>query len=117
MTLTVNALTYNVDSQRSPDIVRYSGPSNTLSTKDYIDLYRTSPKPTATFAGVGKAEAKLTRTLTDGADVVGTGILQVQTSFPVGASSTEMQAMVDDLAAWLATSAATDLFLNHDVNQ
>lgn len=116
MALTVNAKTYNVDSQRSPDSVRYSGPSNSLSVKDYIDVKRTSPKPTATYAGQGKASVKLTRTCTDGTDDVGTGIFEISSSFPVGSATAELQAFIDDLAAWLATVTADDVFISHDIN-
>ena len=117
MSYTINAKSYDLDSQRSIDSLRYIGPSHTLSVKDYVDAKRTSPKPTATYAGQGKASFKLTRTLSDGTDPVGDGILEISCSFPVGSSSTEQSTMIDDLAAWLATTSADDLLMNHDINQ
>lgn len=117
MSLTVNAKTYANDVARSPDSYRYLGPSHTFATKDYIDAYRTSPKPTSTFNGVGKAEAKLTRTMTDGTDPVGTGLISVSVSFPADADTTEQATMITDMAVWLATASADNLFTNHEINQ
>lgn len=117
MSYTINTKSYDFDSQRSVDSLRFIGPANTLSVKDYVDVKRTSPKPTADFAGQGKASYKLTRTLTDGTDPVGSGLIEVSVSFPVGSSSTEQDAMVDDTAVWLATASAKSLLEDHDINQ
>lgn len=117
MALTINTKTYANDVARTPDSYRYLGANHSFSVKDYVDAYRTAPKPTATFAGVGKAEVKLTRTVTDGTDPVGTGIAGFYTSFPVGGATAELQAFLDDLAAWLATTSADDLLINHEINQ
>jgi hypothetical protein len=117
MSLTVNTLTYANDVARSPDIYRYLGPNNTYNVDDYIDLYRTAPKPTATFAGVTKGAAKLTRTVTDGTDPVGTGIIETSSSLPVEAARAELEAMIDDHATWLLTSAAKDLLIDREINQ
>jgi hypothetical protein len=117
MSITLNANAYANDVARSPDSYRYLGPNNTFGTKDYLDTYRTAPKPTPTFSGVGKAEAKLTRTLTDGTDEVGNGIISVSTSFPVDADIAEVEAMITDLGTWLLTSSADDLLIGHEINQ
>lgn len=117
MSLTVNALTYNVDTARTPDIQRYNGPSNSFSGKDYIDLKRSAPKPTSTTLGYAKAESKLTRTMTDGTDPVGDGIIYCSVSFPVEATTAQKEAMVTDLATWLLTTAADDALVAHDIVQ
>lgn len=117
MALTINAKTYNLDSHRSADSVRYTGPNHTLSVKDYVDLKRTPPKPTATSAGRGKASYKMTRLLTDGTDPLEDGILEIAVSFPVGAASSEVQSMITDSGTWVLTASADDLFEDQDVNQ
>jgi hypothetical protein len=117
MSLTVNAKSYDFDSQRTPDSVRYNGPSQTLSVKDHVDLKRTAPKPTATFCGVGRGNAKLTRTTTDGTDPIGDGILEIALSVPRDSARAEQEALIDDMAAWLATAAAKAALLDHDINQ
>lgn len=117
MSLTINAKAYENDVARAPNIYRYLGPSNTFSVKDYVDCYRTSPKATATFAGVGKAEVKMTRGVTDGTDNVGDAIASISVSFPADAAVAELQAILDDLGAWLDGAEATELFINHAINQ
>lgn len=117
MSITVNSKTYSFDSQRSADAMRYNGPSQTLGVKDYFDAKRTAPKPTATFAGQAKAEAKLTRSLTNGTSPVGDGIITISVSFPAAAASTQVDSMLGDMAAWFATASATSLLRDHDVTQ
>lgn len=117
MSLTINAKAYAFDTQRTPDSVRYSGPDHTLSVKDYTDVKRVAPKPTTTYGGTGKASVKMTRTVTDGTDPVGDGIFEISSSFPRDSATAEQQAFLTDLAAWLATAAATSVFLDHDINQ
>jgi hypothetical protein len=117
MSLTVNAKSYDFDTSRSPDSVRYNGPSNTFSVKDYIDAWRKAPIATSLTDGKGRAFAKLTRTVTDGTDDVGDVILKVEISAPVGAATAELEACITDVATWLATSSADDMLLSHDINQ
>lgn len=117
MAITVNLDTYNYDQQKGPDWLRYNGPNNTLSVKDYADVKKTAPKPTSTFGGQGKASFKLTRTLTDGTDSVGDGILEVSVSFPADSLASEQAAMITDVATWLASASADSLLSDHDINQ
>jgi len=119
MALTINTKAYAFDTFRSVDSARYHGPSHTLSNKDYLDVKRTAPKKSADYAGQGKANAKMTRSMTDGvsSDIVGDGIFELNSSFPVGTSTAEQQAFLDDYAAWLGTAEATSLLLNQDINQ
>ncbi len=106
MSLTVNAKTYNGDSFGG-NIVGYSGPAHTLSIKDYIKLARTAPKPTVSFSGVGRTSAKLTRTLTlTGAlSPSHDGILDASVSVPVGAASADIDAMLNDMGAFIASAS------------
>lgn len=119
MSITVNLKTYEKDTERSPDIIRYQGPAHSLTVNDYLDAKRTAPKPTATFAGVGKASFKLTRTATDGTDPIAgaNALLEISSNIPVGMATSEIAALIADAAAWLATASATDLFEKHDINQ
>jgi len=117
MALTVNAKSYDFDTSRSADSVRYLGPSHTFSFKDYIDAWRKAPVVTSTSDGKGRAFCKLTRTVTDGTDPVGDVILRIEISAPAGGDTTEMEACITDMATWLATSSADDMLLSHDINQ
>jgi hypothetical protein len=117
MSLTVNAKTYNNDVPRSPDIQRYLGPGHTLSANDIIDLGRTAPKPTDTYAGKGRARFKCTRNATDGTDSLGDIIVDIAISIPVGTQSSEQDTIIADVSTWLATTSATDLFEDHDIVQ
>jgi hypothetical protein len=117
MTITVNTKSYDLDNPKTFDSIRYNGPDHTLTVKDYLDTKRVAAKPTATFAGQGKASCKLTRTLTDGTDIVGDALVEISVSFPVASSATEQQTMITDLAVWMATTSADSLFKDHDINQ
>ncbi len=106
MSLTVNAKTYAGDSFGG-NLVGYSGPAHTLSVKDYVKLARTAPKPIATFSGVGRTSAKLTRTLTLTGALSPTheGILDIGVSIPVGAASADIDTMLNDMGAFLASAS------------
>jgi hypothetical protein len=105
MSLTVNADTYTADSFQA-DIVGYRGPDKTASVKDDVRLARTAPKPSASFSGVGRTSAKLTRTLTlTGAlSLSGDMIVDIQCSVPVGFSGTDVDAALNDFGAFLASA-------------
>lgn len=110
MALTVNAKTYNNDVPRSPDIMRYHGPGHSLSSNDYIDLARTAPKPTATYAGKGRTRFKLTRKATDGTSNLGDIIVDLTISTPVGTQESEQDSILADLGAWIVTANAESFF-------
>lgn len=117
MSLTVNAKSYVNDTPRSPDSYRYTGPNHDLQTKDYIDLKRVAPKASGDSLGKGRAQAKLTRTMTDGTDPVGDGLIWIESSIPVGAAASEIASLLTDLATWATTAAALALMEDHDINQ
>lgn len=116
MSITINAKAYDFDSQRSPDHLQYNGPASTLSVVDRLGVKRTPPKPSGDFAGQGKASVKLTRTINVGSET-GTGIMEISTSLPVGGTVAELEAMIDDLAVWLATASAKSALIDQDINQ
>jgi len=114
MSLTVNLLTYVFDTYRSSDIARYKSANHSFSAPDYIDAKRTEPK---SLTGVGKGSVKVTRNVTDGTVSLGNGILEISTSFPVGAQESELQAIIADMATWLATASADDVFIDQSIRQ
>lgn len=117
MALTLNTKSYTNDTARSADSYRYLGSLATFSFKDYLDLWRKAPVQTSTSAGKGRAMVKLTRTVTDGTDEVGDAIVKIESSFPADAQTADLQALLNDLGAWLDGAEATNIFINHEVNQ
>jgi hypothetical protein len=105
MSLTINAKTYTADSFQQ-NIVGYNGPAKTVSVKDDAKLYRTIPKPTAVFSGVGRTTAKLTRTLTLTGALTpsGEGIVEINVSVPVGTASADVDSLLNDMGAFLASA-------------
>lgn len=106
MTLTVNAKTFTADSN-SPNAVGYYGPAHTLTLSDYIVLSRTKAKPTSTFSGVSRTEAKLTRTcaLTGALTTLHDAIVKITVSVPIGAASADIDALLNDMGSSLASAS------------
>lgn len=106
MSLTVSAKTYTAD-LFAATAVGYIGPAHTVSVKDDVKLSRVAPKPTTTFSGVGRTSAKLTRTLTLTGALTPTwdGILDIQVSVPVGAAGADVDSMLNDFGAFLASAS------------
>jgi hypothetical protein len=106
MSLTINAKTFTADAIQK-DSVGYSGPAHTLTSKDYAKLSRVAPKPTVSLSGVGHTNAKLTRTLTlTGAlTPAHDGIVDIKVSIPVGAASADVNAILNDMGALLASAS------------
>jgi hypothetical protein len=106
MSLTVNAGTYTADSFQK-DQVGYIGAAKTVSVKDDVVLKRTQPKPTAVFSGVGRTSAKLTRTLTLTGSLTPTGdaIVEINVSVPVGYTAANVDTLLDDFGAFLASAS------------
>lgn len=111
MSLTFNTKTYSAD-KYGTDAVGYIGAAKTVSVKDDLSLSRVSPKPTTVFSGVSRGTAKLTRTasLTDALTPTADAILQVSGSIPVGMASADIDALLEDLGAWLSGADAKTLF-------
>lgn len=105
MSLTINAKAYTADSFGGT-AVGYVGPSHTLSVKDDTRLSRTLPKPTATFSGVGRTSAKMTRThtLTGALTPTWDAILDIQCTIPVGMASADIDTLLNDMGAFLSSA-------------
>jgi len=106
MPLTINAKTYNPDSYQK-DAVVYTGALKTVSVKDDVRMARVAPKPVSGFSGVGRTSAKLTRTLplTNAQSLAADGIVDVQVSVPVGFASADIDAMLNDMGAFVASAS------------
>lgn len=106
MSLTVNAGTYTADSFNK-DYVGYIGAAKTVTVKDDVKLARTAPKPTSVFSGVGRTSAKLTRTLTLTGALTPTGdaIVDIQVSVPVGYTAANVDTLLNDMGAFLASAS------------
>jgi len=105
MSLTVNAKTYTPDAFGS-NSVGYIGPLKTASVKDDLVLRRTAAKPTGTFSGVARSQAKLTRTLTlTGAKTPTWEVIaDLTVSIPVGFAAADVDALCADLGALVASA-------------
>lgn len=96
MSITLNTLAYTQDTNLSPDKVAYTGPSNTFSVVDVLTLGRVKPKPTATFAGVARFEAKRTKTVTLADGTTANAIVTISGSLPVGMAQADAEGLLDD---------------------
>lgn len=103
MSLVFNAKTYTPDSFQQ-HAVGFIGAAKTVSVKDDLVLRRTAPKSTAVFSGVGRTSAKMTRTLalTGAATPTGDAILDIAVSVPVGYAAADVDALLNDLGAFLS---------------
>lgn len=109
MALTVNADTYNADSFQK-DTVIYIGPDKTVTMKDDVKLSRVAPKPTSTFSGVGRTQAKMTRTvaLTDALTPTGDLIIEVSVTAPVGCLAATVNTALQDMGTLVKTTDFQD---------
>lgn len=106
MSLTINAKTYTADSFQQ-NAVGFIGAGKTVSVKDDVTLRRTAPKPTVDFSGVGRTSAKMTRTLTlTGAKTLASdAICEISVSVPVGYASADVDTLLNDMGAFLASAS------------
>lgn len=106
MALTINAKTYNAD-RFNNDSVGYIGSLKTVSVKDDVTLKRTAPKATDTFSGLGRSSAKLVRTLTlTGAKTLaGDAMVEINVNVPVGYAGADVDALLNDMGAFLASAS------------
>lgn len=106
MTLSINAKTYTGNSYSAAS-VGYNGPAKTASVKDDVKLGQTSPKPTDTFSGLGRTQCKITRTLTlTGAKTTtGDAILTIDVAIPVGYAGADVDTLLNDMGAFLASAS------------
>lgn len=117
MSLVFNAKTYNADAFQK-DSVGYIGAAKTVTTKDDLRMARTAPKPTTVFSGVGRTQAKLTRThtLTGALTPTGESIVSIDVSVPVGIASGDVDALLNDMGALLSGASMKTHVKNQQVN-
>jgi len=115
MSITLNTLVYNQDSQPTADKVVYTGPSHTFSVKDQLTLGRTAPKATSIFAGVARSSIKRTKTLTLADSSVHEAIVELTVSLPVGAADADIDALVNDIADFAISTEGTNVIRKHDL--
>jgi hypothetical protein len=103
MSLVFNAKTFTSDSFTANKI-GYIGAAKTVTIKDDLALSRVAPKPVITFSGVGRVEAKLTRTwtLTGALTPTGDAIVDINVSVPAGFASADVDAILNDMGAFLS---------------
>lgn len=106
MSLTINAKTYTADAFGANQ-VGYIGSLKTVSTKDDVVLRRTAPKSSDTFSGLGRTNSKMTRTLTlTGAKTAtGDGFVSIDVAIPVGFASADVDALLNDMGAFVASAS------------
>lgn len=106
MTLSINAKTYTADSFAT-DSVGYIGTGKTVSTKDDATLRRTKPKASTSFSGLARTSAKLTRTLTLTGALTPTGdaIIEVTVAVPVGYAAADVDTLLNDMGAFVASAS------------
>lgn len=117
MSLTINAKTYNADSFQQ-NAVGYIGSLKTVSTKDDVVLRRTAPKPTDVFSGVGRTSAKMTRTfsLTGAKTASSDAICEISISVPVGYAGADVDSLLNDMGAFLASASFKTHVKSQQVN-
>lgn len=100
MSITFNTKTYSGDSFATNSI-GYVGAGKTASVKDDLLLSRSAAKPTDTFSGLSRTEAKLTRTLTLTGAKTATGEvkIRVMVDVPVGYNPTDVDTLLNDAGA------------------
>jgi hypothetical protein len=115
MSITLNTLAYGQDVSLNSNKMLYVGPDNTFSVKDHLTLGRTVPKPTATFAGVARAEVKRTKTVTLADSSTAEAIVTITCSLPVGMAEADADALRDDIGDFAISADCASLFWNHDL--
>jgi hypothetical protein len=115
MSITLNTVVFNQDTFVSGDKVLYTSANNTFSSKDRLTLARTAPKASTSFAGVARAEAKRTKTVTLADGSQADAIVTFSVSFPVGMAKVTADALRDDIGDFAISAAAETLCWNHDL--
>lgn len=100
MALTFNTKTYSGDSF-AQNSIGYIGTAKTASIKDDLLMSRSAPKPTDTFSGLSRTEAKLTRTLvlTAAKTATGDAKVRVMVDVPVGYAAADVDTLLNDAGA------------------
>lgn len=105
MTLAINAKTYTGNSYGN-QAVSYIGPGKTVSVRDDAILRYTPPKPTPVFSGMARTSARLVRTLalTGALTPNGEATCEISVAVPVGYASADVDTLLNDMGAFLASA-------------
>lgn len=115
MSLTLNTVAFTTF-RTLPDLNTLASANNNATVKDTIALGRAFPKPVKDFRGVAKPSLKRVKTLTLDDGTKHDAIITLGGSLPVGASTADVLALLDDVYEALATQDIKDLFANLDIN-
>lgn len=117
MSLVFNTKTYSANSFGT-NSVDYIGAAKTVTVKDDVVLRRNAPKPTSVFSGVGRASAKLTRTLTLTGALTPSGdaIIECSVSVPVGYTAADVDALLNDFGALVSGADMKSLVKSQKIN-
>lgn len=116
MTIVINTKSYDLASATGT-ATNYRGPTANFMLKDQLALRVTAPKSTATFAGVARSSAKLTRTLTLSDGSSADAIVELSASIPARAVKADIDALLSDVSVFAASANGNDLVWKHDTNQ
>lgn len=118
MALTVSTKAYNQD-RIQPDTILYTGPANTMSVQDAIELKRAYPKPVGEFGGMARPGFRLVRTVVLNSDPSTTALMSLTISgaIPVGAAGADIDALLADAVDLLQLEEAgtTKVVKNLDI--
>lgn len=117
MSITINTVAFTLDTFLSPNKVTYTTPAHSVSNEDTLTLGRTDPKPSGTFRGVMRAEARRAKTVTLDDLSKAVAIITTSVSLPVGVSEADVDAIRDDLGDFLISAEGKKLLWNRDINQ
>ncbi len=116
MTVTLNTKAYNQDASIDGNTVVYTGPNQSMTADDKLQLRRSKSRASADTLAVAKAFIKFTRSVTiNGA--VHTMFADATFSVPVGAAQSDVDALRDDLGDFLVSTNGADLVWKQDISQ
>ncbi len=117
MSLTINAKTYTGNGY-SATKVTYIGPAKTVTVKDDISLSYTNQKPTSVFSGLFRSQShmKRTMTLTGALTPTGDAALTIDVAIPVGTASADIDTLLNDMGAYLASASYKTLVKNGTIS-
>lgn len=115
MSITLNTIAF-ATYRNLPDSVTLASPSHSISNTDTVAMARVFPKPVKDNDGVARPRLKRVKTLTLADGSKKDAMIEVSGSVPVGASDSDVLALLDDVADTLDLQDAKDLFTKLDIN-
>nr|URG15829.1 MAG: coat protein [Leviviridae sp.] len=117
MSLTINTKPFNLDTV-SANGTLYVGPAHSFSSKDVLGLGRQPIKSSATFSGMSRGNAKLTRShaLTGAVTEKGDSFVAAEFGIALGTADADVEALVEDFAAYVSSQAFLDQAKKRAVN-